>query len=258
MKSITLLVVALVASASATYVIEWTAPLAYSLAYGYTSNKSYSYDITGDSIPELFISDSSALKVYNGVTHSLIWTITLSYPYGGYPIIANTDGDANKELTFAAYSVSPSYSGKFYVYDGQTHSQEFASPVKSGYLNVSVADVDGDNKNEICCISGAAGSRILEVYGSDAQNVQESPAPETRVETPLPFPNPAQHVVRLPVAPGSSGTVTVTDLTGRVVRVLAGTGTVVWNCCDMAGTRVPQGSYVFSTGPVSGKVEVIY
>jgi len=258
MKSIVLLVVALVASASATYVIEWTAPLAYSYAYGYTANQNYSYDITGDSNPEIYVSDSTALKVYNGVTHNLIWTIPLAYPYGGYPIIANTDGDANKELVFSAYSTSPSYTGKFYVYDCQTHTQEFASPAKSGYINISVADVDGDNKSEICCISGPAGSRILEVYGSDAQDIEESPAPETRVETPLPFPNPARCAVQLPVAPGAAGTVTVTDLAGRVVRVLAGTGTVVWDCRDMAGVRVPQGTYVFSSGPASGKVEVIY
>ena len=258
MKLITLLIAALVASASATYVIEWSAPLASSMCYGYTSNNHYTYDITGDSNPEIYVTDSTALKVYSGVTHLLIWTIPLTYPYGGYPIIANTDGDANKELVFSGYSVSPSYSGRFYVCDCQTHSQEFASPVKSGYINISVADVDGDNKSEICCISGAAGSRILEVYGSDAQGVEQSPAPETRVETPLPFPNPAQHVVQLPVSPGASGLVTVTDLTGRVVRVLTGIGTVVWDCCDMSGNQVPQGTYIFSSGPASGRVEVVY
>jgi hypothetical protein len=252
MKSIALLIAALVASASATYVIEWTAPLSYSAAYGYTSNQNYSYDITGDSIPELFVSDSSSLKVLNGVTHSLIWTIPLSYTYGGYPIIANTDGDANQELVFAAYSVSPSYSGKFYVYDCQTHTQEFASPVKSGYINVSVADIDGDNKSEICCISGAAGDRILEVYGSNDADVNETPDPAPKKTSARPFPNPTQHVVMLPVAPGASGTVTVTDLTGRVVRILAGTGTVVWDCRDRAGALVPQGTYVFRVFGDSG------
>lgn len=258
MKSITLLIAALVASASAAYVIEWTAPLSYSMAYGYTSNANYSYDITGDSNPEIYVSDSTALKVYNGVTHSLIWTIPLAYSYGGYPIIANTDVDANKELVFSSYNYTPSYVGRFYVYDCQTHAQEFASPVKSGYLNVSVADVDGDGKSEICCISGAAGSRILEVYGSDAADLNETPDPETEKAPARPFPNPAQHAVQLPVAPGTSGTVTVTDLAGRVVRVLVGTGTVVWDCRDRAGALVPQGTYVFSTGSVSGKVEVIY
>ena len=258
MKSVTLLVIALVASASAAYVIEWTAPLSYSYAYGYTGNENYSYDITGDSIPEVFVPDSTTLKVYSGVTHSLIWTIPLAYSYGGYPILANTDADANKEIVFSAYNVSPSYTGKFYVYDGQTHAQEFVSPAKSGYISISVADVDGDNKSEICCVSGTAGNRILEVYGSDAADVNEAPAPEPRVETPVPFPNPAHDIVQLPVAHGASGTVTVTDLAGRVVCVLAGTGTVVWDCRDRAGVLVPRGTYVFSTGSVSGKVEVIY
>ena len=197
-------------------------------------------------------------KAYNGVTHNLIWTIPLTYPYGGYPMIANTDGDANKELVFSAYSVSPSYSGKFYVYDCQTHAQEFTSPLKSGYLTVSVADIDGDNKSEICCISGTAGSRILEVYGSNDADVNETHGPGLEQTSVKPFPNPARRIVRLPVAPEASGTVTVSDLTGRVVRILTGSGDVVWDCCDMAGNQVPRGTYIFCAGPASGKVEVIY
>lgn len=145
----------------ANYVIEWSAPLSYSAASVYTSNKNSSYDIDGDSIPEVFVMDSSALKVYSGVSHSLIWSIPLSYNYGGYPIIANTDGDANKELVFSAYSYAyPNYTGQFFVYDCVTHNQEFASPVKYGYISLAVADVDGDGKSEICVVSGAAGSGI--------------------------------------------------------------------------------------------------
>lgn len=258
MKSIALLLAALVASASATYVIKWTALLSYSDAYGYTANPNYSYDITGDSIPELFVSDSSALNVYNGVTHSLIWTIPLVYPYGGYPIIANTGGGANKELVFAGYSVSPSYSGQFYVYNCQTYDLEFASPVKSGYINVSVADIDGDGKSEICCISGTAGNRILEVYGSNGADLNEMPESKSEQTAARPFPNPARRLVRLPVASGTLRTITVTDLAGRVVRVLAGSGTVGWDCRDMAGAMVPQGTYIFSSGTMCGKVEVVY
>ena len=252
-----LLAAALAGTASAAYVIEWTAPLSYSAAYGYTSNRDYSYDITGDSIPEIYVSDSTALKVYNGVTHNLIWTIPLACSYGGYPIIANTDGDANKELVFSAFNATPSYTGKFYVYDCATHSLEYQSPVKSGYPSLSVADIDGDSKSELCLVSGPGGSRILEVYGSDAQDVQESPAPETRAETPLPFPNPARRIVQLPVAPVAPGSVTVFDLSGRIVRTLSGSGAAVWDCRDDTGTPVPAGTYVFSSGSLTGRVEVV-
>jgi hypothetical protein len=252
-----LLVAALVGIASAAYVIEWTAPLSYSSAYGYTSNQSYSYDITGDSIPELFVADSSSLKVFNGVTHSLIWTIPLSYTYGGYPLIANTDGDANKELAFSAYSYTSGYTGRFYVYDCVTHSLEYQSPVKSGYPSLAVADIDGDGKSELCLASGSGGSRILEVYGSDAQDVQEPPAPVTRDETPSPIPNPARLVVQLPIAPGAPGIVTVFDLSGRVVRTLAGAGFAAWDCRDDAGTPVSAGTYVFNSGSLTGRVEVV-
>ena len=253
-----LLATALVSSALAAYVLEWSTTLSYSLAYGYTSNQDYSYDITGDSIPELFVSDSSSLKVFNGVTHTLIWTIPLAYPYGGYPLIANTDGDANKELVFSAYSVTPSYTGKFYVYDCVTHNLEYPSPTKSGYLNISVADIDGDHKSEICSISGPAGSRVLEVYGSDAQDVQEPPVPETGSGPAQAFPNPARRLVSLPVAPGVAGPVIITDLSGRIVRSLAGSGIVLWDGSDDTGQPVPPGTYVFRAGSASGKVELVY
>ena len=180
---------ALVASASAAYVIEWTAPLSYSMAYGYTSNANYSYDITGDSNPEIYVSDSTALKVYNGVTHSLIWTIPLAYSYGGYPIIANTDVDANKELVFSSYNYTPQLRRQVLCLRRPNPcSGALASPVKSGYLNVSVADVDGDGKSEICCISGAAGSRILEAPGGRMpRTFNETPAPVARERLASPF-----------------------------------------------------------------------
>jgi hypothetical protein len=253
-----LLATALVSSALAAYVVEWSTALSYSMAYGYTSNQDYSYDITGDSIPELFVSDSSSLKVFNGVTHSLIWTIPLAYPYGGYPLIANTDGDANKELVFSAYSVTPSYTGKFYVYDCLTRNLEYSSPTKSGYLSISVADIDGDHKSEICSISGPGGRRVLEVYGSDAQDIQEPPAPETESRSAQAFPNPARHLVSLPVAPGAPGLVLITDLSGRVVRSLAGSASALWDGSDDAGLPVPPGTYVFRTGSMSGKVELVH
>jgi hypothetical protein len=252
-----LLAVALVGAAPAAYVVEWSAGLSYSAAYGYTSNKNYSYDITGDSIPELFVSDSSSLKVFNGVTHALIWTIPMSYTYGGYPLIANTDGDANKELAFSAYSYTSGYTGRFYVYDCATHSLEYQSPVKTGYPSLSVADIDGDDKSELCLASGPGGSRILEVYGSDAQDVEESPAPAIRSESSSPIPNPARRIVQLPVAPGTPGLVTVFDLSGRIVRTLSGSGFAAWDCRDDGGALVPAGTYVFNSGSLAGRVEVI-
>ncbi|MBM3315847.1 hypothetical protein FJY71_08450, partial [candidate division WOR-3 bacterium] len=120
------------ASTQAAYVVEWSAGgLVYSLAYVYASNENVHHDVNGDSIPDVFITDSTSLKVYSGVSRSLIWTIPSGgHTYIGYPYIGNTDGDAAYELVLLCYSYSGGYSGKFFVYDCATHQQEFASPQK--------------------------------------------------------------------------------------------------------------------------------
>lgn len=257
-----LLIALLAAAASAAYVIEWTAPANYSSATAYTSNNTVNYDVNEDSIPDVMLMDSSALKVYSGVTHGLLWSMTSGgYAYIGYPVIANTDGDAAKELVFQVSNYTPSYQAKFYVYDCQSHSLEYTSPVKSGYAYTAVADVDGDNKSEIIITSGAAGSRIMEVYGSDDVGVDEAPAEIPALGTPQSFPNPATGSVRLTFsAPArESAPVLVIDAAGRVVRRLelrAGETALNWDCSDDFSSPVPAGSYVYVCGEHSGKVEV--
>jgi hypothetical protein len=111
----------------ASYVIEWSASLNYGYATAYTSNRTMSYDANGDSLPDVFVTDSSSLKVYSGATRGLIWTINgAPYTTLGFPYIANTDGDANRELVMSGsrYDQSYVYHGKFFVYDCQSHNLE--------------------------------------------------------------------------------------------------------------------------------------
>jgi hypothetical protein len=266
----TILAVLMVAVSSvfAGYVIEWSAALNYSMATGYTANKAFSYDITGDSVPELFVMDSSALKVYSGVTHSLIWTIpTAPYSYMTYPVVANTDGDANKELVFAGYRLGASYVyyGKFLIYDAQTHALEFGCPEKIGFPSVSVADIDGDNKSEICIVSGDAGNRILEVYGSTDAGTDEGYSPRGLAPGPgsgFVLPNPGRAPVQLQIRFPRADAVAITDLTGRVLRMLPVTKgskpvSVPWDCCDDAGRSVPAGTYLFRCGECRGEVKLV-
>lgn len=245
----------LCAAAYGAYVVEWSATgLAYSMAYAYTGG-STSYDVTGDSIPEIFVTDSSSLKVYSGVTRGLIWTIPSGgYSYLGFPYVGNTDGDAAAELVLLCYTYSSGYSGRFYVYDCNTHAQEFASPVKQGYPSLGVADVDGDNKNEICIVSGT-GSRILEVYGSDAAGAEELPSAPA-VEPVTAMPNPATGTVLLSLPATRGSVVEVTDAAGRVVRRFEASGSTVWDCRDDGGTPVPAGVYLYRQGDCRGRVTV--
>jgi hypothetical protein len=246
-------------AAQAAYVVEWSASgLIYSSAYVYTNNWRTSYDVNGDSIPDIFITDSTALKIYSGVSHSLIWTIPSNgYTYIGFPYIGNTDGDAANELVLLCYSYNSGYSGKFYVYDCASHSQEFASPVKNGCPSMGVADVDGDGKNEVCIVSGTT-TRILEVYGSTDVGCDESPAVPALHERSA-APNPATDLVRLslPQVRGPAS-VEMMDASGRVVRTLPVCGPeALWDCRDDSGECVPAGVYVWRCGSESGSVTVL-
>ena len=251
---------------SASYVVEWSASVSYSYAYVYTANQHTSYDVSGDSIPDVIVSDSSAIKIYSGVTHNLIWTIpTAPYNYFYSPYITNTDGDANKELVILVYRLNgTAYAGKFFVYDCQTHNQEYASSEKSGYPSCAVADVDGDNKSEICLVSGS-GSRILEVYGSTDIDIDEEVKPQPIRSFGSAIPNPVKDNVRFNVMLSETGTqpVMITDVTGREVRNLTVSGNknnsvqVSWDCLDDAGIRVPAGNYFYRCGNMVGKLDVV-
>jgi hypothetical protein len=251
-----------VMTARAAYVLEWSAPADYSSATAYSSNKTTGYDVNGDSIPDVFLSDSSALKVYSGVTHSLIWTIPSGGgTYTGVPYIANTDGDAAQELVFYVYTYDSGWTARFYVYDCGTHALEYTSPVKNGFPYVAVADVDGDNKSEIIITSGNAGSRVLEVYGSDDANIDEgkTPAPTGHGMSAYPNPSTSAVTITLPVSEPGATLVTITDIGGRLVRRLerpAQAPVLTWDCSDDAETPVPAGIYIYHCGALSGKLQV--
>jgi hypothetical protein len=257
----------LISITSASYVVEWSASLSYSYAYVYSGNQHTSYDVNGDSIPDVFVTDSAVLRVYSGVTHNLIWNIVTSpYYYIGFPNVTNTDGDVNKELVVLVYRLNGSaYAGKFLVYDCQTHNQEYTSPEKSGYPYCSVADVDGDNKSEICLTSGGSGSRILEVYGSTDIDIDEEIKPQPIRSFGSVIPNPVKDNVRFNITLFQAGTqpVQIIDVTGRVVRNLTVSGNknnmvqVSWDCLDDEGMRVPAGNYFYRCSNIIGKLEVV-
>jgi hypothetical protein len=264
---VSIIILACFAALYGSYVVEWSASVSYSYAYVYTSNQHPSYDVNGDSIPDVIVSDSSAVKIYSGITHNLIWTIpTPPYNYFYSPYITNTDGDANKELVISVYRLNGStYYSKFFIYDCQSHNQEYASPEKSGYPSCAVADVDGDNKSEICLISGSSGSRILEVYGSTDIGIDERVEPKPIHNLGSGIPNPTKNSVQFNIKSPGKGSfpVLITDVAGRVVRTLIANGikneimNILWDCCDDSGIRVPAGTYFYRCADAVGKLEVI-
>jgi hypothetical protein len=118
--------------------------------------------------------------------------------------------------------------------------------------------VDGDNKNEICIVSGTS-SRIIEVYGSDAIGCDEEsggPALSGRSAAP----NPATGLVRLGLRQAAGPVVVeLTDAAGRVVRRLQACGPeAVWDCRDDSGQPVPAGVYLWRCTGESGSVTVCH
>ncbi len=255
---VVMLIAVFAAAASGAYVVEWTASgMNYAYSTVYSSDTSARYDANGDGIPDIFVTDSAALRIYSGVSRSLIWTVPSGgYSTIGFPYIANTDGDPAKELVIAAYTYNyPNYAGKFFIYDCASRSLEYSCPQKSGYPSLSVADVDGDGKSEILLLSGAT-SRTLEVYGWDGADIMEAPE-SPALERVAAAPNPAAgHVMlSLPASPG--GPVEVVDAAGRVVRRLEASGSVAWDCRDDDGTPVPAGNYLYRQGAFRGRVAVV-
>ena len=244
------------------YVVEWSAHCSYDYATAFAVNKDARWDVNDDSLPEVFVNDGGSVKVFSGVSHSLIWTVqpgALSYLFVAG--LANTDGDAAKELV--VYSTDAK---KFYVYDCASHNLEYTSPARTGTnFSCAVADIDGDGKSEICWISGSGSDRTLEVYGSTDMGIAED-APGVPVRTVAgAMPNPTQDVVQLSIRPDATGPVVITDVTGRIVRKLnfvhrssfiVHRSFVVWDCCDEDGRRVARGTYLFGCGGQAEKVVV--
>jgi len=241
------------------YVVEWTAPL--NNPYGcYWAGKPTISDVDGDSIPDLFVDDSSSLKIYSGVSHNLIWTIpTPSRPrmdQYGTPVVTNTDGDPQNELVF----ITVGDPERLFIYDCATETLEF-SPSQEGFESCPPTDLDGDGKAEIC-FQADSNPLLLEVYGW-AAGVSEYPpsSPSTGRVKASPTPTRRSVSFTLPASAGP-GSIAIVDATGRNVRTLSasalpGPRKIEWDCLDNAGSPVPAGTYIYRLAKTSGKLEVV-
>jgi hypothetical protein len=75
------------------------------------------------------------------------------------------------------------------------------------------------------------------------------------------FPNPFQHstTIAYQITPGMKPGITITDLTGKIIRILdtdpasGASGQATWDGCDEQGNRVPAGIYCYSISTTSGE-----
>lgn len=266
MTRISAVLVICCATLSADYVVEWSASGLSTYSTVYTASRTNDYDVDGDGIPDVIVLDDCCceMRVYSGVTGSLIWTINLPT---GYLLrkfyVGNTDRDASKELVLGM-STTTGF-GRFLIYDCESHNLEYASPEKRLRIQpdcFAVADVDGDGMKEICFIGGDS-LATLDVYGWSGPGIQENPSSDSRT-TGAVVPSPARRSVRFSIPPSEDDEreVTITDVAGRVVRKFRaedrrGTNTVVWDCRDNTGRTVPTGTYLYSCGNTAGKLEVV-
>ena len=243
------------------YVVEWTAP-AGSWAGYYAMGKPTVSDVNADSIPDVFVADSDGLRIYSGVSHNLIWTVTgLHSPdvEAMPPVVVNTDDDSYKELVVFSYGggLSP-----FWIFDCATHALEFTSPpVRKNEGGSIVADIDGDGTAEILVEDST--HSVLQVWGWASGSVNENPPPSPSANPVTASPTPARRSVNftLPASAGP-GSVTIIDATGRIVRTLSapalpGPRELQWDCLDNSGSPVPAGTYIYRLEETNGKLEVV-
>ncbi len=250
----------------AQYTAEWTSPNLGQAGWG----GAYGFDIDGDNLVEIEARSSSVFMFYNG-NYTTAWSISFpGYDYlnvfhprdidgNGVLVPLNTDNDGAGELVVAGYYYStPSYYGKFRVYDAGSHAQEYESPLITGfYGNGTLEDLDGDGRDEIIIVRyGSSNDSYVVVYaytsGAEEQKGMYKIKSETRI-----FPNPAtQNInITIPFEVTADETseplkVAIYDASGRSVRILLennraaqGRYHLVWDGTDENSIKVSSGSY---------------
>lgn len=224
----------------------------------YSQGKPTIFDVTGDSVPDIFTADSTTVEIFNAVT-GLVW----EFPFvkvGETPVVTNTDNDPAEELVVSTAIAHDNVEPRpchFGIYDCGSHALEFASP--EGYAVVAVADVNDDARAEVFTLDS---SGVFSVWGWTS-GVDESPASTSHVGSMKASPVPARRSVNftLPASAGP-GSILITDAAGRIVRTLpapdlSGCREARWDCLDNRGCPVPAGTYLYRLGETGGKLEVV-
>jgi hypothetical protein len=258
------------------YVVEWTAPLSGCRYWGYPLTQvgrgTLRTDVDGDSISDVLIFDTASVRIYSGVNHNLIWTIqTPGYEPGNhwaqYPCIkslsyvANTDADPANELVLPVCTWDE-VGSRFFIYDCQTHAQEYVSEEDTLMSQVEVEDIDGDARCEILFARVRLG--LLEVYGWSGGGIAGEPATGNNPTSVSARPSVTNRAVSIEIPHGLKtdvelGIIAVTGRTVKRIRLSSGAGihTVCWDCRDDAGKPVPAGKYFYRAGQTTGQVEVV-
>ncbi len=254
------------------YQVEWSLSPFDPNQSSVFSQDAADYDVDGDGVPNVVVADGGKFMVLSG-SGSVVWSEDVPSPFVVWvdvdsPFhIANTDNDANKELVLEVYYWNGSSSHyKFLVYDCVTHALDYVSPDMNSRGTVTnictVTDVDDDGMSEICVLAGYP-SRTLNVYGWTSALDEGAVVPGRRGRSTA-VPSPAHGVVRFSIPRAADGEfgIVIADMAGRIVRSLrsagrAGLNLVVWDCRDDSGQEVPCGTYVYSAGEATGRLEVV-
>lgn len=250
----------LASSLFGSYSKEWESDTG-SFLYGFT-------DIDGDSIMEVGITQSTGISFYNAdAGYSLAWKIdyasytgvTIAPPFDFYHP-QDIDGDGKNEIAVVRYGLDGSshYKGKIYVYDANTHAQEWASSEIAGlgpwvYIN----DIDKDGRAEIIVFVYDYGignnvGRVC-VYGSTGKVEEDNSDGKGILNIYQNMPNPFSSSAIIEYELPQNGNVSIEffNSTGQVVDVInadkqsSGKHSIKWQGSKKNHESLPAGNYFY-------------
>lgn len=226
------------------------------------------FDLEDDGIPEILVPEDSSgshilknIKIYDGATHSLKYTVHYNFPGKEFRIGFNwaffdVDGDKTKELIH--FDASAGYITNIYIINVQNNTIEFE--VDSVFYGpYGIYDLDNDGSPELWFVKfDPPESRqfTLYVYGSGPSGVNPSSPRRLNKQVarlmnnaPNPFTTSTRIEYYVPAAQHVQ--LNLFDAEGKLLRVLVdasqrmGEYSVVWDGKSDKGKKAATGAYYY-------------
>ena len=235
------------------YVIEYESTPGFRLGLQIEPFDTNRLDFNGDGTAELTLlrvdeqDNPVEMDVIEVATGATLWTFDVqALAADGFRFKGFFDLDADNVREPAFFSKD---AAAYTIIDPLTNTAELEV---TGVARATVADIDGDGRNEL--IVGNRDTRTVQVYGSgDTGTATEEDIARTLHRLFQNYPNPFHEATTIGYEVEQAGPVTITvyDILGRAVRMLVdeaqpvGTYHIAWDGRDAGGRAVASGTYFY-------------